>query len=96
MKVLASVPKKALATVEHIIAPGFCSHHDFCFLYEVILRHGALFNHLDGHVVFSLPLSVLHHSKLAGAQVFDEGEVTRVDLPHAWRGPDKIMLAVIC
>lgn len=71
------------------VKSGFCSHHDFCFLYEVILRHGALFNHLDGHVMLSLPFSVLHHPKLAGAQVFDEGEVTRVDLPHTWREPYK-------
>lgn len=92
----ASGPKQALVTASHYLSncckvkSRFCSHHDFCFLYEVILRHGALFNHLNGHVVFSLPLSILDHSKLACAQVFDEGEVPRVDLPHTWREPDKL------
>lgn len=81
-----------MVTVGRIISAGklaFYSHHDFCFLYEVILRHGALFYHLNGHVVFALPLSVLHHSKLAGAQVLDESEVMRIDLPHTWRKPDE-------
>ena len=60
-------------------------HHDFGLFYEIVLRHGAFFNHLNGHVMLTLPLPVLHHPKLPIAQLLDEGEVSGFDLPHAWR-----------
>lgn len=65
-------------------------HHDFGFFDELLFRHGALFNHLNGHVVLALPLPVLHHSELTGAQLLDEGEVTGVDLPNTWRKQERM------
>ena len=38
--------------------------------------------------MLALPLSILHHSELTGAQLLDEGEVTGVDLPNTWRKQD--------
>lgn len=61
-----------------------CLHHDFGLFYKVILRHGALFNHLNGHVMLALPLSILHHSKLAAAQLLNESEMCGVNLPDTW------------
>ena len=69
---------------------SFRLHHDFGFFDEIVFRHGALFNHLNGHVVLALPLPVLHHSELTGAQLLDEGEVTGVDLPNTWRKQDRM------
>ena len=65
-------------------------HHDFGLLDEVVLRHGALLDHLDGHVMLALPLAVLDHPELAVAQLFHEGEVTWVDLPNTWKIKQKL------
>lgn len=57
------------------------SHHDFGFFNELILRHGAFFDHLDGHIILAPPLPVLHYSKLSSPQLLQEGQVLWVDFP---------------
>ena len=60
----------------------FKTHH-LSLIDKIVLAHGALFHHLDGHIRGALPLAVAHHAKLAAAQLFKQGELGRVDLPLA-------------
>lgn len=40
--------------------------------------------------MLALPLPILHHSELTSAQLFDESEVTGVNLPHTWSEQERM------
>lgn len=55
--------------------------HHFCFLDEVVLRHGADFHHLDGRVDGAAPFSATHNAELSRAELLQDHQLRRVDFP---------------
>ena len=54
---------------------------------EIVLAHGPLFHHLDGHVDGPLPLAAAHHAKLTASQLLAQRQLRRVNLPLAVAEP---------